>query len=160
MSKKIPLTQGKFAIVDDEDYERVNQYKWCAFKSAYGVYYAMRFENKKNIPMHRFILGLGDKKILVDHIDCDGLNNTKSNLRESTHAQNGRNRGKQANNTSGYKGVFWNKGAKKWIPAIRVDKKMIALGCFDCKIEAAKAYNEAAIKYHGEFARLNEIPQI
>ena len=163
MSKKIQLTQGKYAIVDDEDFEYLNQWKWYCHKCPSGICYAtanIKIDgNYTSFRMHRLIMKVYDKKVFIDHIDHDGLNNQKSNLRESTQSENQRNRGKQRNNTSGFKGVFWNKKAKKWIPAIRINGKMIALGCFDCKIKAAEAYNFAAIEYHGEFAHLNQIPK-
>lgn len=159
MSKEIQITQGFKAIVDDEDYEYLNQFKWYVVKGQ-KTKYAVRYESPgKALLMHREILSATNPSEFIDHINTNGLDNRKLNLRFCTQAENQRNRGKQRNNTSGFKGVFWNKGVCKWIPAIRVDGRMIALGCFDCKIQAAKAYNAAALKYHGEFAYLNQIPE-
>ena len=94
----------------------------------------------------------------IDHINHDKGDNRWSNLRECTQSQNGANRKLSINNTSGYKGVHWNKPAKKWIVQIKFNNNKKHLGYFDCKHEAALAYNKAAIKYHGEFACLNEVP--
>ena len=105
--------------------------------------------------MHREILGITDPKINVDHLDGDGLNNQRSNLRVCTDSQNGANRGKQKNNKSGYKGVHWNKKTKKWAAQIQYHKKVLNLGYYSDIIEAAKAYDKKALELFGEFARLN-----
>jgi hypothetical protein len=97
------------------------------------------------------------KDMDTDHINGDGLDNRRDNLRVCNCAQNQRNRGKQNNNQSGLKGVSWHKKGKKWITQLKLNKKNIYLGLFKNKERAAVAYNEAATKYHGEFARLNEI---
>lgn len=107
--------------------------------------------------MHRVILErMGFKDFAQsDHINQDKLDNRRYNLRPATFSQNGCNQGVQKNNTSGYKGVFWNQG--KWMTQIKVDGKVIYLGYYDDPKEAARAYNKAALKYHGEFAVLNEV---
>lgn len=156
--KKIPLTQGKFALVDDEDYERlIAMGKWQCVGRGKKVYAVKMFWKKKHIIMHRFIVDapIGFE---VDHINGDGLNNRRENLRICTVSENGRNLSKRKDNTSGFKGVNWHKQKSKWRARIQLDKKRIDVGYFDCPIEAARAYNAAAIKYHGEFAKLNEIP--
>ena len=98
--------------------------------------------------------------LLPDHKDRNGLNNTRENLRYATEAQNLQNRGMPKNNTSGYKGVMWCENKNKWRVQIKANNKRISLGYYSCIIKAAKAYNKAAIKYHGEFAVLNEIENV
>lgn len=158
--KQIPLTQGLFALVDNEDFEELNKFKWCAIKvRESNNYYAARGVNMKTttlgIKMHRYILGLTDPKIKCDHIDHNGLNNQRYNLRPSTNAENTRNRGSKPNSSSIYKGVTWNKKAKKWIAQININGKNKYLGSFIDEIEAAKVYDVMAKLHHGEFAWLN-----
>lgn len=150
--KKIKLTQGKYAIVDDEDFDRLNQYKWY-----YDNKYAKRTicESKKRYALyiHRKILNLSSNdKIQVDHINHNKLDNRKENLRLATRGQNSQNRTKLSNNTSGYKGVSWHKYRNKWRSIIIYNKQYIYLGLFSNKKDAVTAYKHAAIKYHGEFA--------
>lgn len=147
--KKIKLTQGKYALVDDADFEWLNQYRWCAYFNGYN-WYAQR---TPNIKMHRVILGYKGKH-QVDHIDGRGLNNQRKNLRICTHSQNGMNRGKQKNNTSGYKGVSRHKKAEKWQASIKLHRKLIYLGIFKSKKEAKIAYEKAAEKLHGDFRKI------
>lgn len=153
--KRIPLTQGKFALVDDEDYEWLSQWKWCADKGR-NTYYASRNDNENKrqttIRMHRELCQSEED---VDHIDGDGLNNQKRNLRSCSSGQNSYNQRKSKNNTSGFKGVSWDKEKKKWAAYINFQRKKIHLGYFEDKIDASKSYDNAAIKYFGEFASLN-----
>lgn len=168
--KLISLTQGKFAMVDDEDYDFLMQWKWCA-SSAIGrnTRYATRSElytkNKLRpcVKMHRVILKITDPNTKVDHINHDGLDNQKINLRIGTHAQNMMNR--TGYGRSKYLGVSADsssaKGGKiRWVARVSHQKKRIHLGVFDNEIDAALAYNEAAEKYYGEFANLNKIETI
>ena len=160
--KEIQLTQGKVAIVDDEDYKYLNQWKWHTQESRPGKFYAARnisVNGKKKIElMHRLILKLDTTAIHVDHIDNDGLNNTRKNIRACNNTENQRNRSKSINNKSGFKGVSWHKLQKKYQAHISDNNsRLIYLGRFTCPIEAARAYNAAALIHHGEFARLNEI---
>lgn len=160
--KTINLTQGKVALVDDEDFERLKKFKWYAIKNK-KTFYAKRGVNMgknkiKHFSMHKEIMGdfpLGMTNI--DHKDKDGLNNQKNNLRFCTFSQNMRNRNKQSNNTSGYTGVTYFKKLKKWRAETHLNKKHISLGLYDNKIDAAKAYNEFAKEHHGEFAVLNDL---
>lgn len=157
--KQIPLTQGQFALVDDEDFEELNQFKWYALKTK-NTYYACRNfknidENKRIMLMHRQILKLKDPKIEADHIDNNGLNNQKINLRECSSAQNKRNTKSHKDSFSKYKGVSWHKKDKRWRVRIIINSKCTHIGNFKDEIEAAKAYDEMARIHHGEFANLN-----
>lgn len=164
--KKIKLSKGQFALVDDEDFNYLNQFRWHAVLKPNGVYYACRgiwnreSKNGTTISMHRTIMDiLNDKNITVDHIDHDGLNNQKSNLRLCTTKENSRHRRKSKRNTSGYIGVCSHRanGYHYWRARIELNGKKICLGFYKNKEEAALAYNEGAKKYFGEFAYLNKI---
>ena len=155
--KRIPLTQGLYVLVDDEDFEYLNQWNWYAHKQG-NTYYAKRTTGKDYkviiVHMHRVISNVPTNKI-VDHVDGNGLNNQKDNLRVCNKAQNGMNRPKQNNNTSGYKGVGWDKSRNKWKAQITLDGKNRLIGRFENLQDAARAYNNEAVKLHGEFAHLN-----
>ena len=154
--KEIQLTQGKVALVDDEDYEYLNQFKWHVSNDNYARRTIYKDKLYKALFMHREIMKVS-KGLLVDHINGNSLDNRKLNLRICTNSQNLMNRGKNKNNTSGYKGVRLINSNKKWRAQIQYKKIFYHLGCFEKRIDAAKAYNEAAIKFHGEFANLNKI---
>jgi hypothetical protein len=158
--KTIQLTQGKVALVDDEDFEWLSQWKWHLNKKGNSKEYATRKERKtrRTIAMHRFILRLvwGDG-IEGDHKDGNGLNNCKNNLRKCTSLQNHYNM-KKINKicSSKYKGVSWNKKRKHWESGIRpITNKRLFLGYFDTEIGAAMAYDAKAKELFGEFACLN-----
>lgn len=144
----------KYIMVDDEDYDYLNQFNWTVYLD-YKKFYAHRNVKKKIYKMHRVILNIFDKNISVDHIDGDGLNNQKANLRACTQQQNSRNRSKQRNNSSGFKGVTWHKGDKKWQAQVLINRKMKYLGSFSSAEEAAKVYDEFVIKTFKEFAITN-----
>jgi hypothetical protein len=154
--KRIPLTHGKFALVDDADFDWLNQWKWRIKDRNRNVLYAVRNLSRtmgeKEIFMHRTINETPDE-LFTDHINGDGLDNQRKNLRCCSKSQNGANRGGPKNNTSGFKGVVLIKG--KWVALIHRNKKVFYLGVFATPEEAAKAYDEGAKKLHGEFARLN-----
>lgn len=153
--KRIKLTKGKCAIVDDDDFEFVNQWKWYAHESQKTCYYvARRDTSNRFIYLHRFLINV-EQGNTVDHINGNRLDNRRSNLRICSSKENQRNRGPQKNNTSGYKGVTWNKDKGLWQAQIMVDRHHITIGCFVSKIIAAKTYDEAARKYFGEYARTN-----
>ena len=161
--KQIQLTQRKVALVDDADYEWLNQWKWSAQHSA-NNWYVIRtiWKNGKatTIRMHRLIMGLklGDKK-QIDHIDGNGLNNQRDNLRFCSHCQNLQNSEKhydEDTHTSPYKGVSWSENNfGMWTAHIRVNKKQLFLGYFYDELDAAAVYDYAALKYFGEFALTN-----
>lgn len=162
---EIQLTKGQVAIIDIDDAD-LAELQWSALGSGVrgGLPYfvatrASKMGGKRATQyMHRVIM----ERVLgcslasdeqVDHIDGDSLNNRRANLRKATNAQNQANRGAQANNTSGYKGVYWSKADRKWKAFIRVNKKMLHLGYFSKPEDAHKAYIDAAKKYFGEYAR-------
>lgn len=153
--KLIPLTQGKFAKVDDEDYEELIKYKWCAGRFRGGKWYAMTASNhegkKSSVFMHR-VLNNTPKGMATDHINGDGLDNQKDNLRSCTASQNGRNVGLWKTNKSGYKGVSWCKETRNWRALIYVGGRKIHLGMFRDVLEAASAYRKAELDYGKEFA--------
>src|SRR3972149_11203760 len=168
--KKIILSLGKYrkqnyTLVDDEDYEYLYKNKWHVNEYGYvqRIQWVGKIESKnriKKIFLHREILRkeLKNKfeKKEVDHINGDKLDNRKCNLRICNHQQNRFNNKLEIRNTSGYKGVYWNKRRQKWLARVEINDKKISLGAFDNKLDAAKAYNIGAIKYFGEFAKLND----
>ena len=158
--KRIPLTQGKETLVDDQDYEYLIQWDWCANRKDSAFYTQGRIDGNTTTSIHQ-VLGklLGfSSGVNVDHINRNGLDNRRENLRPASKMENARNRGPQVNNTSGFKGVTLYRYDDTWQAQIHVRGKNIYLGRFDDKVEAAKAYNEAAKKHFGEFAWLNPIP--
>ena len=161
---QIPLSQGKVALVSPEDYHFLNQHKWCA-QAAKHNHYAVRNAyiskgNYKRHHMHRVILSrmVGCELLRTeycDHINGNGLDNRRENLRICTQTENNRNRRSQRGSSSQYKGVGWYKPAMKWQSYIRVDGKQQNLGLFTSEIEAAKAYDAVALKHFGRFAKPN-----
>jgi hypothetical protein len=154
--KTIPLTQAKIALVDDQDLVLVSKYIWhAAYDPSSGVYYAVTNpgcrRGRRQIRMHRLILGEPDNQI--DHVDGDGLNNQRHNLRVATHSQNMQNR--HAWGCSRFKGVKRSSNGKKWRATIYKDKKAINLGSFNIEVDAARAYDSKASELFGQFARLN-----
>lgn len=146
-------------FIDEGDYLLIKPHKWL-IKIVGGVpkyvyfntYMPLKGRSKPTM-LHNFLMG----KIGVDHIDRNGLNNCRLNLREATQSQNAKNQTKKVNNTSGFKGVFYDKRCNKYEASITVNYKKISAGRFDSKVGAAKKYNELAVKHHGEFAALNII---
>lgn len=143
---------------DIEDWDKIKDYKWH-IKKSYNTFYAgaaKRLQSNMHIQiiMHRVITECDSFK-MVDHINGNGLDNRKDNLRTCTNAENSKNQLVRKNNTSGYKGVHWHKHRGKYNARIYVDGTRKSLGYFDSKELAAKAYNNAAIKHYGGFAKLN-----
>lgn len=151
--KKVPLTKGKFAIVDDGDFDYLSQWKWW-INCGYAVRAITKNGAKKYIFMHAVICNPPDG-YSVDHINRDKLDNRRKNLRVCTTSQNACNIGLSKKNTSGYKGVTRFADKDKWGAQIVINQKHIFLGLFDTKEDAAKAYDDAAKKHHGIFAWLN-----
>ena len=183
--KKIPLTQGKFAIIDDEDFELVSKFKWHVKIAQSKLFYAyatirkgmslpkrfietlrvIRYKSKsgevktyhskrRRIPLHWLILP-PKKGYTTDHINGNGLDNRRNNLRSCLLKDNLKNRRIHKNNKCGYKGVQKVPNSKLYRARIKVNKKTIRLGRYKSLIEAARIYDLAALKYFGEFARLN-----
>jgi hypothetical protein len=157
--RKIPLTQGKFAIVDPEDYEELSKYKWYAAKMGRTFYAArtIRITNGKHrlIIMHRQVLK-DSEGLFVDHINHNGLDNRKCNLRICTIQQNVWNMRKQRGNcASQYKGVTWRKDIGKWQARVICGGKVFSCGHFNDEKAAAAAYDKKAKELFGEFAALN-----
>ena len=147
--------KGKYiALVDDSDYEYLNQYSW-SISNCGGYKYARAFIENKKISMHRLIMGANGFNTVVDHIDHNTLNNQKENLRVCTRAQNQANTYSRPNTTSRYLGVCWYSRDKRWVAKLQSNYKKIVIGYFKDETEAAKAYDSKAKEIHGEFANLN-----
>lgn len=152
--KLIPLTRGKFALIDSDDCDRVAETNWHFHHSGYALRHR---NNEKKQYMHRFIMG-EPVGFLVDHINGNKLDNRKSNLRICTVHQNQMNQHVRARGTSHYKGVRLRQSGR-WAAYIKAWNKTYWLGTYDTEIEAAMAYNEKARELHGEFANINAIQQ-
>jgi len=155
--KRIPLTQGKYATVDDRFYKRLMAMASWSYHKSKGGGYAHGIVNGKWAFMHRVIWKLAGRRLprLLDHRDNNGLNNQLDNLRPATYSQNIHHRGPTRRNTSGYKGVYYQRRSKKWYTQIMVRGVYHYLGCFKNARKAALAYDKAALRYIGEFAHLN-----
>ena len=152
---EIPLTRGYVALVGAEDAERVRGFKWHACVLRHTVYAVRNVRRDDGTQtkqsMHAFLVG--EKG--VDHVNGNGLDNRRSNLRSASLSENGQNRRKPARNTSGFKGVTWKKRERKWQAQIGIDGKLRHLGLFATAEEAGRAYDQAARDLHGPFATLN-----
>lgn len=157
--RKMKLTQNKYALVDDEDYELVSRWKWHAAKVSCrsNTLYAVTRIAGKTMYMHRLILNVPKGKV-TDHINGDGLDNRRSNIRICSQKQNVANSKRARRGRSKYKGVYWHKAAKKWCVQLgRRGENRKYLGLFEDEQAAALAYNKAAEELYGSYARLNEV---
>lgn len=152
---EVHLTQGKVAMADIEDFEAISKFKWCLCQNRpTAACYAVSKQKKLSIRMHRLILNCPPSK-QVDHINGNGLDNRRFNLRICTNSQNHFNTKMYKNNPSGFKGVYFHKLMKKWQAKIMKNGKEYRLGYFKSAIEAAMAYDKKALKLHGQFAFCN-----
>lgn len=156
----IPLACGRFVTVDRDVAGRVAQFKWSAKKRKTGGFYAQTSSRRPDgrrtsITLHRFLWDLWGLPATpeIDHVNRDGLDCRRENLRAATSSQNKQNVSKRSTNTSGFKGVYWHRRLGKWFAQITCDGKQRHLGCFTEKEEAARAYARAAVELFGEFAR-------
>jgi len=148
----IPLTKGKFAIVDAEDYERVAKHKWCVSGSGNHLY-ACRNDGHTVILLHRVLMN-APAGMVVDHIDGNRMNNRRNNLRVCTHRQNLHN-SLPHGRTSRFKGVWWDKRRRLWDTRVRCNGVTTHIGLFRDEVEAARAYDRKAYELFGEYAYLN-----
>lgn len=151
----IPLTQGKEAVIDTADVHLVEGVSWCAEKAT-DTFYAVRIARvsgkKCHFRLHRVIMGVSDE-VIIDHEDGNGLNCRRYNLRLATHTENMRNSRRRRDNTSGVKGVTFDRWTNRWQAKISVDGKTVHLGRFHRPEDAAEAYATASRTHHGRFGR-------
>ncbi len=160
MAKVIELNHGYRALLDDEDYGRLCSYRWrvlpikpTPYKKQYAITNISTPKGKRHLYLHREVLCVAaDQK--VDHINGDTLDNRRENLRVATNSQNQQNR-RITGGSSRYKGVAWHKGCGKWQAQIKADGKRFYLGLHDTEIQAAEAYDDAASRFFGDYAKLN-----
>lgn len=155
-----PKYGQKEVLVDDDDFDSLKKFNWW-LANRNGTFYAARsiWKPKRAVVyMHRQIMKVSDRTIEVDHKDHNGLNNQRENIRNSTKRQNGCNKNSRKNSSSKYLGVCRHKATGKWRATIKDNSKQFSLGFYESEEMAALAYNEAAIRIHGEFANLNNIP--
>lgn len=154
--KEIPLTQGKVAMVDDEDFEYLSKNKWFCAKGR-NTFYAQRRDGKNGpiIHMHRLIMNTSINKE-VDHIDCNGLNNQKVNLRNCTRIENSYNSRMKSTNQNKVKGISFAKWANMYRVQLKTNGKRIHVGYFKTIFEASSAYNKHVLQTRGAFAKINK----
>jgi hypothetical protein len=157
--KEIPLTKGKVALVDDEDYDKLMAlgYKWSAMDNKGYQFYATGFGNGKSVMMHRVILGITDRKVFVDHADGNGLNNRRGNIRPASRSQNAANRKLRKDSKMPYRGISYAEECPihPWIARIALNGKRKTIGHYSTAEDAARAYDNKAREVFGEFASLN-----
>lgn len=159
MTKEVPLTQDKVALVDDEDYDRVCAHRWC-FHNIRGYHRAVSRINGELVSMADFILGVISGQE-VDHINHDTLDNRRENIRPCTRSQNLMNARKRTGQCSSrFKGIWWDKSVERWHAEITVRGNTTRVGTSECEIEAAGMYNYAAKKLFGEFAYVNDVDDL
>jgi hypothetical protein len=151
--KQIHLASGHVALIDDDDLERVSLYKWRAQPHPTTVY-VVAHGKPKGLRLHRFVMNAPDG-VIVDHINGNGLDCRKNNLRFATYSQNSQNSQRRRHSLSQYKGITWVPARQRWVAQIWINNRRERLGIFTNEIDAAKTYDAAALFYFGEFARVN-----
>lgn len=155
---RIPLHSikypGLYALIDEADAELASQYRWGVYRRWHSYYARTTRRQDGYKHLHHVLMGLPDDSV-IDHINGDGLDNRRENLRIATNSQNGMNQRIRSDNVSGYKGVSWNRALSKWRCQIRVQGKTKHLGYFTDPVEAASVYDREARSLHGDFATLN-----
>ncbi len=159
MVREIPLTRGKVALVDDDDFDLVSTFKWCASQDR-RTWYAQSVHRvngrRVHVRLHRIVLGVNDRSQQVDHVNGNGLDCRRCNLRIATSAQNAMNRKTRVDSKSGMKGVKQSHGClNRWTAHIKRDGRHIHVGSFSTPEDAARAYDQVARRLFGEFARTN-----
>jgi hypothetical protein len=156
--QRIKLTRGKYAIVDPEDFERFNRYKWHCSQSNYAVRAATikteKGRKQVELFMHKVVCP-PPQGLIVDHINRNRLDNRRANLRPATWTQNAWNRSKRSRQKTRYKGIRYQKDTKRWQVRLMIEGRRISFGCYNDEKEAAKAYDAAAKKHRGDYAVLN-----
>lgn len=154
---KIKLLHGLFATIDAEDYDKIKGFRWYAYydRTTRGYYCRKNIPNFGTIHLHRLIMDVSDKKMQVDHINHNTLDNRKVNLRICTQNENQKNSLLRLDNKTGFKGVSYDKNKRKYVSGIRHNNRRIHLGYFENPEDAAKAYDQKAIELFGEFKKLN-----
>lgn len=157
MAREIDLSQGLRAIVDDDDFDWLSQMRWCAHREGRQIY-AWSYKNvdgrQTYLKMHRIILN-APQCAVVDHVNGNGLDNRRENIRLATRTENCANRGKTVSGTSKYKGVHWSSRRNRWIAQIKKNRVGKYIGSFSTEVEAAQNYDMAARILFGGFARMN-----
>lgn len=148
----VPLSNGAFAVVDLADHEKVAPYNWTAMRYR-ATTYAQAWICGRHVRLHRHLLDVSDPKVDVDHINRDGLDNRRANLRPATRSENMRNTCVTSRSRSGIKGVYWDARHRHWRASIKHQGKCHHLGCFSSIDEAASAYADASARLHGAFGR-------
>lgn len=155
MAKVKLCNSTRVALIDDEDLGKVSLIKW-RLMAGRNTAYAVGWDGKTQVLLHRLIMSAKGREQSVDHINGDGLDNRRANLRICTIGENNANRAMQKRNAAGYKGVSFDNRAGRWHARITKDGKVYSLGLFGSKEEAAAAYDKAAKILHGQFARINQ----
>jgi HNH endonuclease/AP2 domain len=146
---EIVTARGDRFVIDLEDVEKAQGRSWYITTGGYAA------TGRETVRLHRLLLD-APKGMEVDHIDGDLTNNMRVNLRLCTRSENGQNQRKHRDNTSGFKGVSWHKQRKYWVAHIRLNRKLLHLGCFDTAEQASAAYQAAAERLFGDFKRAQE----